>query len=371
MKSVLIDLGPTSCPAPGTARFVTEQARALLSMSVDWNWKVVLESRDNPLFEEFSHFQPIIIPGTSQSRRQTFSLTPLAMKSDLSFSTACFVPILGNPVVANFFDSNLYEHFHTWVASGRLLNALLVRTLADFCIFRSSKLFVLSEYCANYLRLRFPSAASKFVVAPPGCAPPSSNSTGHFPQWANRLKSPFLLYVGTFSENKNQRRLIDAYCQYQRQTPSALPLVIIGPSPNDYLRNTIQPAIGRSPHPENIIIPGRVIEADLVWAYHHALAYIQPSIGEGFGMPVIEAMSYGLPVSCSNTTSLPETAGGAAHLFDPFSVSSIANALHAVAFDAVLRAKLKTLGDARWRLFTWEANAKLVASEIEQVLRRL
>ena len=371
MKTVCIDIGPATSPAPGTARFVQEQCSALLKLDVPWKWRLLSDSPDNLVFRSFSHLDRVVIPGRSRWRRAAFSLQRETKGADLVFGSAYFVPWWGPPSVANFFDSNIYEHFSTWVASGRLLNALLLRVLCDLCVLRARKLFVLSEYCAAYLRRRFPSAASKFVVIPPGCPAPASQPVGHRPTWAGNLDGPFLLYVGTFSENKNQRRLIEAYIQLQTLGRELPTLVVIGPCDDDFRNRFISTAISKSSNPAAIILPGRVSDEDLAWAYYNAASYIQPSIAEGFGLPVVEAMSYGLPVACSNTTSLPETAGGAALLFDPLSTGSIGGAIESMCFDVKLRGELKRLGDQRWREFTWQNNASQLATEIEKTLSGL
>ncbi|MDD5351498.1 MAG: glycosyltransferase family 1 protein [Chthoniobacteraceae bacterium] len=339
-------------------------------MDVPWAWVPVAEDPKNPLVEEFARLEPRIVPGASIWKRSTFAVGPVWQRErcDLAFATAYFVPVHGIPVVANFFDSNIYEHFGTWVKTGRLLNALLIRALSDFAIFRAKKLFVLSQYCAGYLARHFKGAAGKIVAAAPGCSPPKPKPEGHRPDWARDLTEPFLLYVGTFSENKNQRRLIEAYGLLQKEGRPLPPLLILGPCDPDYHEAALAPALKSCPRPDRILLPGRVSEDDLIWAYHEALAYVQPSIAEGFGMPVIEAMSYGLPVACSNTTSLPETAGGAALLFDPVSLRSLGEALLRLAGDETLRRELRHKAATRWKAFTWEANARVVSQQIAATL---
>lgn len=330
-----------------------------------------MEAEINPAFTEFEHMRPIIVPGRSRWRRATFGLMSAAREVDLVFGTAYFVPFAGAPCVANFFDSNIYEHFGTWVRSGRLANALLIRILSDFAVFRSQKLFINSKYCADFLAKKFPRASSKFLVTPPGCTLPRECPDGYRPTWADQIPGDFYLYAGVFSENKNQRRLLHAYSNLQRANAQIPSLLIIGPFDVDYFASAIAPVVRQSPRPNHIILPGRVSDEDLAWAYKHAIAYIQPSIAEGFGLPVVEAMSHGLPVACSNTTSLPETAGDAALLFDPFSVKSIAIAMKRLLDEPTLRQELIEKGSRRWQKFTWERNAKRVAAETEKVLDML
>lgn len=340
----------------------------MLSREVPWKWKVVVDSESNPILSEFPHLGPVIVPGRSRWRRGTFSIARHSREVDLVFGMAYFVPWSGPPAVANFFDSNIYEHFGTWVASGKLANALLLRVLSDWSVLRSRKLFVLSEYCAKYLTRRFPSASGKFVVTPPGCPSPRHCLASYRPQSSSFPSRPFLLYVGTFSENKNQRRLVEAYVRLQRSGLDLPPLVLIGPCDRPFHEKAIRPAIQQSPDPSRIHLPGRVSDDDLAWAYANALAYVQPSIAEGFGLPVVEAMSHGLPVACSDTTSLPETAGGAALLFQPTDCDSIAGALQRISSDEPLRRRLIDQGAKRWRDFTWQRNVDKVLEEIGTLL---
>jgi len=92
--------------------------------------------------------------------------------------------------------------------------------------------------------------------------------------------------------------------------------------------------------------------------YSQASAFVYPSLYEGFGIPILEAMSFGCPVVCSHTSSFPEVAGNAAEFFDPYDIESIANALEKVLFDSDLTKKLVELGKARVKNFSWEKCAE-------------
>ena len=182
---------------------------------------------------------------------------------------------------------------------------------------------------------------------------------------------PFILYIGAFSNNKNQRRLIAAWDQLRRRRDDTPALVLIGPAPADFLREVIQPAIAEVLRPSEIIMPGFIPETEVGWAYHHAHAYIQPSFAEGFGMPVVQAMSCGVPVACSNSTSLPEIAGGAAILFEPDDTGSMMAALESVIFDENHRTRQVSAGLERASTFTWQKNAAIVAQRIHYELQKL
>jgi glycosyltransferase involved in cell wall biosynthesis len=154
-------------------------------------------------------------------------------------------------------------------------------------------------------------------------------------------RGDYLLYPARPWPHKNHARLYEAFALLRREHPE-LRLVLTGEGDYGAL-------------PEGVEARGRVTEAELVALYQRAAALVFPSLYEGFGMPVIEAMACGCPVACANTTSLPEVAGDAARLFDPRDVEDIARAV-----DEVLRAQhlWAERGIARARLFTWDACAR-------------
>ena len=109
---------------------------------------------------------------------------------------------------------------------------------------------------------------------------------------------------------------------------------------------------------EKVQFLGDVAEADLPPLYSGAAAFVFASLYEGFGLPVLEAMACGVPVACSNTSSLPEIVGDAALTFDPTNVEAIAGAMSRLLDDAELRAELRQLGLKRARHFTWTETAR-------------
>ena len=106
-----------------------------------------------------------------------------------------------------------------------------------------------------------------------------------------------------------------------------------------------------------VLVLGGVSADDLPVLYAAARFFVFPSLYEGFGLPVLEAMASGTPVVCSNTASLPEVAGDAALLVDPCDVSALAGAVSRLSADAALRADLRERGLARVTGYTWERTA--------------
>ena len=152
---------------------------------------------------------------------------------------------------------------------------------------------------------------------------------------------PYLLYPARPWRHKNHARLFEAFALLRRERPE-LRLVLTGEG--DF-----------GPLPDGVEARGRVSADELVELYRGAAALVFPSLYEGFGMPVVEAMACGCPVASSNVTSLPEVAGDAARLFDPRDPEAIA-----AAVDDVLRdpAPWVARGLERAKLFTWDACAR-------------
>ncbi|MEO0585676.1 MAG: glycosyltransferase family 1 protein [Bacteroidota bacterium] len=371
-KRVGIDLAPVSYIAPGTARHVSEQAKALFKLDLPWDWLPTVESKENPLWTEIEHLSPLVLPGRKLWSRASFSIGRAWKNAgcQLGFCTAYFTPVYGIPVVTNYFDSNNFEFGKTWIDSGRRWNFYLTNLLSHYSLYKSMRLFVNSQYCIDVISKNVPQVRKKLIKSPPGVTRPLACPTA-IREWVSAYDKPFFLYVGMFSENKNQHRLIQAWKKLRARSPECPNLVLVGGQDGSYFQEKIAPAISDLDSQEGIIIPGRVSEDHLIWLYHNAFSYIQPSIAEGLGIPILEAMSYGLPVACSCTTSLPETAGGAAIQFDPFSIKSIFNSLLTLSSSKKARSELIEKGSRRWQDFTWEKNAEIVSQNIFTALSQL
>jgi glycosyltransferase involved in cell wall biosynthesis len=170
------------------------------------------------------------------------------------------------------------------------------------------------------------------------------------------LRAPYVLAVGNVQPRKNLERLMRAYARLRRPGRIGHDLVLVG-----------QPAFKGSSILETakalgieafVKHTGYVSEDELVALYNGADVFAYPSLYEGFGLPIVEAMACGAPVITSNVTSLPEVAGDAAILVDPRSEDEMAAALERLLTDAGQRARLRDLGAARARHFTWRKMAE-------------
>lgn len=167
-----------------------------------------------------------------------------------------------------------------------------------------------------------------------------------------RLDSPFILALGAGDPRKNTLGIIRAYGSCLRDFPIEEKLVIVGL--RDWRSSAAYDLVGRLGLRKSVQFAGYVSEDALVWLYASARCFLYPTLYEGFGFPVLEAMACRTPVITSNCTSVPEVAGDAAMLVDPTSEKSIADALLRVLQDEPLRRQLIERGRAQARKFGWD-----------------
>lgn len=176
---------------------------------------------------------------------------------------------------------------------------------------------------------------------------------------------PYLLTVGTVQPRKNYPRIVYALQQLERLNLN-LDLVIVGQP--GWLQDELYEAISRSGRMDRVHITGFVEDMDLPVLYSHALCLVFPSLYEGFGFPVLEAMASGVPVITSNVSSLPEVAGQAAILVDPYETDQIADAIQRVVTDDSLRASMIEQGFQQVAGFTWEHAARSLSRIYDRLL---
>lgn len=180
-----------------------------------------------------------------------------------------------------------------------------------------------------------------------------------------RLEGPYVLALGTVSLHKNHARLVRGFASIAGEVPHTL---VIAGRPDtgagevaDAIRETGLGSrvrlLGYTPGEH---LPALLAEADLL---------AQPSLYEGFGLPVLDAMAAGVPVACANASALPEAAGGAAEYFDPRDVCSIADALRRVVADPDRREALRAAGGRHVAGFTWQRTARLTADVYREAAR--
>jgi glycosyltransferase involved in cell wall biosynthesis len=173
-----------------------------------------------------------------------------------------------------------------------------------------------------------------------------------------QLHDEFVLYAGNVKPHKNLERLIEAFDLVRKRGLEHLKLVLIGDEISKYA--ALRRAVHKHQLHKYVRFLGYLPEETLAVMYRLAGVFVFPSLYEGFGLPPLEAMASGTPVVTSNVSSLPEVAGDAAVLVDPYQPESIADGIERVLCDETLRRELRTKGLARARQFSWEASVRRV-----------
>ncbi len=171
------------------------------------------------------------------------------------------------------------------------------------------------------------------------------------PTTYNLQPHKYLLYVGTIQPRKNILALVKAFGLFREKYPD-FKLVIAGKK--GWLYEDLYREINNTVYQDKIIFTDFISDNQLVDLYKNAFSYVLPSLYEGFGIPVLEAMSYGCPAICSYTSSLPEIAGDAALYFDPENFQELAEKLTILKENKELRNELIKKGKERTKKFSWE-----------------
>ncbi len=182
----------------------------------------------------------------------------------------------------------------------------------------------------------------------------------------HHLPDRFILFVGTLEPRKNLRRLIEAFASLANDETETT-LVIVGAS--GWLTSDLAPLVSTHGLGERITFAGYVSDDDLPHWYRAATVFCYPSLYEGFGLPVLEAMACGTPVITSRTSSLPELTGDAAVLVDPTDVAELARALKTVLADESRRHTMSRTGLARASAYSWERTAAATLEVIRDAAR--
>jgi len=219
-----------------------------------------------------------------------------------------------------------------------------------YAIRRADRVIAISESTASDLARLVPSAAGKTRVALLGVTPrPHATSMKR-----DDAGEPYLLYVGSNKPHKNLPRLVAAFARLAPEIAGRL--VIAGAWDNDYPQ--ARDEVHQRGLDARVTFEHRPSDQRLDELFANATAFVFPSLYEGFGLPVLEAMAAGLPVATSARGSLGEVAGDAALLFDPTSDEEMAAALSRLLCDEALRARLSAAGRARAALFPWSRTAR-------------
>ncbi len=261
-------------------------------------------------------------------------------------------------------------------AMGLLRNVLLYRRGMQLSCRLNNIIVTVSSFSRNDIARKLGVAEARIRVIPNGIRDPfpadPSLEADLIARYA--LESGFLLNVGGIHERKNVPRLIAAFGRFVRRTGSPARLVVTGRVSGapyqEKMKRICDRAVAEAGLEGRVVFTGFIPDPHLDALMRRARCLIYPSLYEGFGIPVLEAMRVGTPVITSNTTALPEVAGEAALLVDPLSVEELAAAMERLERDQELRADLVRKGQLRAAAFTWERTAEAYLALYQELAAR-
>jgi glycosyltransferase involved in cell wall biosynthesis len=234
---------------------------------------------------------------------------------------------------------------------------------------KADRIATVSEYTKNDIIKLYSIAKGKIDVVYNGASEAFQSLNEDEKQHVREKYSggkPYFVFVGALHPRKNLVNLFKAFDSFSQSNPSGIKLVIVGEEM--WWTKEIRTAYEQMKRRDEVVFSGRLGFNELTKVVGSALALTYVSYFEGFGIPIMEAFYAGTPVITSNVTSMPEVAGDAALLIDPFSIESISNAMQLISSDEMLRKSLIEKGNERRKLFTWQKSADRLWESIEKAI---
>lgn len=347
----------------GIARYTVELTRALKKL--DAGLEIILLSpypqSSHPWYREFPvyplpHLKKMPIAATLGNLE--LDRAAIRMKLDVLHDPCGIAPFLsprrGYKKVTTIHDALPAVYPKTQPLLTRLVFSTFIARAGKTC----DAILTVSQTSAKDLTRYYGFPAEMIQVTPNGVVPPDRLPSELIDKVLKGYgaSSPYFLYVGALHPRKNIRRVIEAF-KLAKTCHNEINLVIVGPS-SWGAHHELQTVLGSTGNSTGIIFTGFLSDEDLGALYQGAYGLVFPSLYEGFGLPVLEAMSYGTPVITSNISALPEVAGDAALLVDPMSVTDIARKMVMLLEDADLHADLQGKGYIRCKKFSWDETAR-------------
>ncbi len=258
-------------------------------------------------------------------------------------------------------------HDLVWKHAGdtmRPLSRVLESRQMPFAIRTADVVVANSQATANALQHTFPSYSDKFNVIPLGASEPKTTSIEVISRLG--INCPYFLFVGTLEPRKNLVSLLTAYSGLDEAIKNQAKLVIAGGK--GWGKENITDALTNLGLTNHVMLLGYVDETTLSTLYANALFLAMPSLYEGFGLPIVEAMAYGIPVLTANNSSMPEVAGAAGFFVDALDVGSIRSGLSQMITNVGLRSSLAANAKQNAAGFNWDDSAHKMIGMFEKAI---
>jgi len=362
-------LGSAGSNSGGPERYETELLRSIAAIDKENQYEIFCLFREGPakigvVQDNFRYhtlwpsFRPVSM----------VTSLPLKLFSErLDFVHATYIPPPITPCDYAFtlVCTSQFEHpeFYPLPIRIRLL------ALMGLAVRKAKLIICISRHIEDVVRERFRLPPERTAVVPLAAnssfRPIPEGECRTFVRERYGIDTPYFLFSGRWEPRKNIVRVLEAFHQFKREVQSDLKLVLTGE--RTWAAKDAEETIRCNKMEDEIVDLGKSPVAELPHLYAGARALIYPSLWEGFGLPILEAMGAGTPVITSNNSSMAEIGGNAALLVDPYSLDDIASAMQRIAADSKVHADLRVHGLARAKLFSWENTARQTLAAYERI----
>ena len=356
---IVLDARTANDHFPGIGRYVVNLSQALMRIAPDLDLTLLHNPAAKATRLTLPALPRIACSTSPFSIQQQWIVPAILRQAQAKFYHSAYylMPYLpGVPSVVTCYDliPLIYPEYYT-------ISQRLICRLAHYLALRATRVILAISEATKADLVRVFQVDPQQVLVTPLAADASFAPCSRMQIAAVRVKyalpERYVLYLGINKPHKNLARLVQTWRVVNRKSQIPhLKLVIAGQWDERYPEaRRLAEELGLK---DQVVFAGPVSEADLPALYSGAMLFVFPSLYEGFGLPVLEAMACGTPVVCSNTSSLPEVAGNAALLVEPQDVTALADALSRAANDGELRQAMRQKGMTQAARFSWERTAQ-------------
>ena len=335
---------------------------------------------DNDVIKTTKNFKIVEVPGGPYPFWEQIKLPKLIKDydCDILHCTSNTAPLnIKTPLITTLHDiifkeGNILKLISSSASWYQKIGNLYRRIIVERVVKRSNRLITVSNFEKNNITNYFKVEQKNLNAIYNGVN--ENFHTNYSIEQKNQIKKKYklpehyFLHIGNRDPRKNTKRVLKAFHKYTKENCNRYELVLVGLN-NSKLESILSELNLLNELRNKIILTGYVIDEDLPIIFNMAQLFLFPSLREGFGIPIIEAMASGIPVITSNTSSMPEVAGNAAILVDPLKTKEIYHGMVKIMSNNIIRDELIINGLKRSRSFTWLKAALDVFNLYEQLYK--